>query len=248
MIFSRADFKAAAKRSMRSAKPHVMLVSLVYLLITGGLFRITFNFSNIPLSSSSGSISGSHGFHIYPSFFFGFFLIAMLIAFVFSLLTSVVEFGYYRYALNLSRGLPADISTLFDGFRRGGLKALGLIIVISLLTFLWSLLFIIPGIVASYRYSQAIFVLADNPEADIFYCISRSKQLTKGNKLELFVLDLSFLGWLLLVPFTLGILSLWLTPYIFVTKAFYFHALSGGVPNAETQDFKSGHREDPFDI
>lgn len=106
-------------------------------------------------------------------------------------------YGYIAFALSLFRRQPAGVGKLFDGFERI-IKLLGLTIMITVFTLLWSLLFIIPGIVAGYRYSQAYNILYDHPEYGIFKCISESKRMMNGNKGSLFVLTLSYLGWLIL--------------------------------------------------
>jgi uncharacterized membrane protein len=86
---------------------------------------------------------------------------------------------------------------VFNGFEYY-LKTLGLALVIGMFVFLWSLLLIIPGIVACFRYSQAFFILADDPTKGIMQCINESKERMEGNKGSLFVLNLSFIGWLIL--------------------------------------------------
>lgn len=95
--------------------------------------------------------------------------------------------------------------------------------------FLWGLLFVIPGIVASYRYRQALYLLLDHPEMGIMECISESKRMMRGHKAELFILDLSFLGWSLLtiIPFV----SVYVLPYMQSTYAIYYmhlRELDGG--------------------
>ncbi len=89
------------------------------------------------------------------------------------------------------------------------------------------MLFIIPGIVASYKYRMAIYIQIDNPEYSASECIRISKEMMMGHKAELFVLELSFIGWALLtiIPFV----SLYVLPYIETTTAnFYNVLLSGG--------------------
>jgi uncharacterized membrane protein len=124
----------------------------------------------------------------------------------------------------------AGFGELFDGFGMF-FKFLWLNILIGIFTFLWSLLFVIPGIVASYRYRMAIYIMIDNPEFSAMECIRRSKAMMAGRKWELFVLDLSFIGWGLLtaIPFV----SLYVSPYIEITVANYYNALSGYIPQAD---------------
>lgn len=97
-----------------------------------------------------------------------------------------------------------------DGYGR---KAWGMFLV-WLFTFLWSLLFIIPGIVKTFAYAMTPFILEDNPELSAKAAIDRSVAMMKGHKFDLFYLCLSFIGWALLAILTLGIGLLWLMPYM----------------------------------
>ena len=96
----------------------------------------------------------------------------------------------------------------------------------GLFVFLWSLLFVIPGVIKSYSYSQAMYIIAENPELGALAAIRRSKLMMRGRKFDFFVLcELSFYPWFLLLPFTLGILAIWLVPYMELTVInFYNHA------------------------
>ena len=83
---------------------------------------------------------------------------------------------------------------------------------------MWSLLFVIPGIVKALAYSQTFFIVAENPHISVRKAMRLSIAMTKGYKGDLFVLGLSFIGWALLSTLTLYIGYLWLTPYINVTQ------------------------------
>ena len=97
----------------------------------------------------------------------------------------------------------------------------------SLLTFLWSLLFIVPGIIASYRYALAPYLMAENPDMGVMEAIARSKELMNGSKWRLFCLQLSFIGWSLLCVLTLGIGYLWLAPYQNAAEAAFYLEVTG---------------------
>ena len=113
------------------------------------------------------------------------------------LVTGPLMLGLTIFFLALFRGHDVDAFDIFLGFEKFG-KALGLLLYIGLFTFLWSLLFIIPGIIASIRYSQAFYILADDPTKGIKQCVEESKSMMRGNKAKYFWLTLSFIGWLLL--------------------------------------------------
>ena len=93
----------------------------------------------------------------------------------------------------------------------------------GLFTFLWSLLFYIPGMVKYYSYSQAMRIAVENPGIGALEAIDRSKKLMNGNKMKLFVLDLSFIGWMILGGFTFGLLYIWLTPYMSTAQTMFYN-------------------------
>ena len=146
------------------------------------------------------------------------------ISIVISLVSAILGTGYILYTMNVRKGLETPYATLFDGFLFAG-KVILLQIVMGIFVFLWSLLFIIPGIIAGYRYRFALYNLCENPEMGVMEAIRLSKQQTMGFKLDLFVLDLTFIGWGILCGLTLGILSIWIRPYIQQTDLAYFDAI-----------------------
>ena len=136
--------------------------------------------------------------------------------------------------LDLLRGNKQEIRPFSDVFRGfSGVFALGIIVIYILSTIfvsLWALLFVIPGIIKSYSYSQAYFIYYDTYEQtgtrpDFLACITASRRLMKGYKGKLFLLDLSFIGWHILAIITAGIGYLGVTPYISATKAAFYESL-----------------------
>ena len=89
----------------------------------------------------------------------------------------------------------------------------------TLYLFLWSLLFVIPGIVMGYAYQMVPYILAENPGMESKEALARSRAMTEGHKWNMFVLDLSFLGWAFLGLLTFGIGILFLMPYVLSTRA-----------------------------
>ena len=140
------------------------------------------------------------------------------------LLSSVLAAGWVLYHQGVRRGQTMPYSSLFDGFGFTG-KIILLHLVMGLFVFLWTLLLVIPGIIAIYRYRFALYNLCENPEMGVMEAIRLSKQQTMGFKLDLFVLDLTFIGWGILCGLTLGILSIWIRPYIQQTDLAYFDAI-----------------------
>lgn len=137
----------------------------------------------------------------------------------------VVKLGYCQYLLKLHDGQEGELKDLFSQFSRFA-EGFVLSLLTAIYTFLWTLLFIIPGIVAAYKYSMAPFILLENPGMKPDEAITASKELMDGNKGRLFCLDLSFIGWELLCGFTLGIGNLWLNPYKNAAHAAFYRSLS----------------------
>ena len=133
--------------------------------------------------------------------------------------------GYIYIYLDICAGGEVDINRLFAGFQRLG-QALCLFLLVSIFTFLWSLLFLIPGIIKGISYSQAFYILAEHPEMTASEALNESKRIMDGHKWEYFVLGLSFLGWALLATCTCGILYIWLAPYMNATYVNYYHKLT----------------------
>ena len=122
------------------------------------------------------------------------------------LVTGAMDLGLTLFFLAMFRRQIVGIGDVFLGFERYG-KALGLFLFQGLFIVLWSLLFIVPGIIAAIRYSQAFFILADDPNKGIRQCMDESKMMMRGNKAKYFCLSLSFIGWGILASIPAGVLS-----------------------------------------
>ncbi|MBO7209206.1 MAG: DUF975 family protein [Clostridia bacterium] len=129
-----------------------------------------------------------------------------------------------RVYLNVASGVKPDVSDAICGFDNFW-SAFKVNFLGSLFIYLWSLLFVIPGIVKSISYSMAIYILAENKGKPALECINESKAITNGHKSELFILGLSFIGWILLGYITLGIAYIWVLPYIQTTFANAYYSL-----------------------
>ena len=139
-----------------------------------------------------------------------------------------VSMGLLCYIVSMAQGQRAAFSTLFsEGFRgEYYLRRVGGIAWMYLFSFLWSLLFFIPGIVKSYSYALTPYLLATHPEIGAKQALKVSMKLMNGKKGELFVLDLSFLGWILLSGLTCGVLSVfYVSPYQTTTKTLWMRQL-----------------------
>ena len=111
-----------------------------------------------------------------------------------NLLSAVLAAGFVLYCMAVRRGERAEYLTLFDGFSFAG-KIILLMIVEFIFITLWAMLFVIPGVVAMYRYRFAMYNLCENPGVGVMEALAMSKRQTRGYKAQLFALDISFLGW-----------------------------------------------------
>lgn len=180
--------------------------------------------------------------------------IGMLLFYAIEIMSLIVGLGFVSFCLLVSRREEAGFGSLFDGFGIF-FRALWLSILRALLLMLWALpaligavfaamylqgfgddtlVYLAAGlnivglvleIIAAYRYSMCFFILLDAPDKGAFQCLRESRDMTRGYKGKLFVLDLSFLGWMLLsaIPFVI----LYTLPYMQVTQANYYRVLSG---------------------
>ena len=138
-----------------------------------------------------------------------------------SLLILPVVVGMHLVYLMQWRGENPPVELMFtSAFQENFLRKMGSMFLVSIYTFLWSLLFIIPGIVKTYAYAMTPYILAKYPNVDATSAIDISRRIMNGRKMDLFVVDLSFLGWNLLSLLTFGLLSIfYVAPYQLLTRA-----------------------------
>ena len=144
---------------------------------------------------------------------------------------ALIVIGPMTYGLNYvflkqARGGTAGIGELFCGFTSDFGQNFLIGLMTAIFTFLWSLLLLIPGIVKSYAYSMAYYVKADNPEFGWRECLDESIELMRGHKWELFVQDLSFIGWFIVGALCLGVGTLWVAPYYAQARAVFYDNLT----------------------
>ena len=128
---------------------------------------------------------------------------------------NLLKMGGYRFFI-LNQTAQPGIGTLLDGFRSGHYVNIVLTMFLrDLFTALWSLLLVVPGIVKHYEYLMVPYIIAENPAMDYKEAFQISKQMMDGEKMEAFIMDLSFLGWYLLSAVTCGLLAIfYVNPYV----------------------------------
>ena len=169
--------KAESRSLLRTGEVNPFRMTLFYLLIALVLDMIN--------SGVSYMIDSAGGFTV-----LSFSFVSILVG----LVALVLNAGYYCYCFGILRREEMPYESLFDAFPFAG-KVILLSIVEGVFIFLWSMLFVIPGIIAAYRYSFAMLNLCENPELGVMEALNLSKQQTNGYKMQLFLLQLSFIGY-----------------------------------------------------
>lgn len=235
-----ADFRSIARNALSGRWTIAVITGLIASLLgavasNGPEVKLNINDSgaNVGLefagqqiyTSSGGWNEALTGFIVGSATFI--ILAALVMAVVYFILGSVVGVGYSRFNLDLvDRQKEPEIGTLFGYFKYWKTTTAASLLQ-GLYVFLWSLLFIIPGIVAGYSYAMTNYILAEHPELTASEAIEQSKQMMSGNRFRLFCLQFSFIGWDLLCALTLGIGNLWLRPYKQAAEAAFYREVSG---------------------
>ena len=182
------------------------------------------------------SLTGNWGAAILGLVIYGAIVSLLSTTGVGSFVTGLVSLGYISLYLSLLRGktptFEGSISAITENI---GTKFVSTLLVM-LYTFLWSLLFIIPGIVKSYSYAMTPYILLDRPELSPTEALKESEKMMNGHKMDLFILDLSFIGWILLSMLTCGVLILYVEPYMMATKTAFYLDLKGPDPEPAVEE------------
>lgn len=221
-MLDRVAVKAEAKQIVRTGRVSPMAVTAVVIIVgfvldrlvdlmeNGSLFY-SYTFAaeyyeaimngNMDALFSLDGVQGSVG-----GLFSGYTSIMVM------LVTTVLMGGYYIYSIGIRRGIEMPYSSLLDGLGQAG-RLILCEIIMGIKVFLWSLLFVIPGIVAFYRYRFATYNLLTDSSLSASQAIKLSCAQTNGMKMDLFTLDLSFIGWSIVSNLTLGLADVWIMPY-----------------------------------
>ena len=235
------DFRRIARNALTNKWFIAVAVGLVASIL-GGIsgggpeFKVNIDGSNISMNfnvagqtiksiGTNGGVDSEVGAFILASL--PIIIIASLIAAViYFALGSFIGVGYAKFNLNLVDKKNAAFETLFEYFSYWKTTTIARLLR-ALYVFLWSLLFIIPGIVAGFSYAMTDYILAEDPELTADEAISQSKSMMMGNKWRFFCLQFSFIGWDILATLAFGIGHLWLTPYKQVAYAAFYREVSG---------------------
>ena len=152
-------------------------------------------------------------------------IVSAIIGALFSIfVTNAITVGVSNYFVKNTDSKPS-FADAFSGFKVKYGRNIGTLLLVGIKTVLWTLLFIIPGIIKTYEYSIIPYILADDPEISSKDAFKKAKQLMKGNKWRLFKLEFSFIGWFVLCVLTLGIGTFFLLPYVNAANAEFYAEL-----------------------
>ena len=232
-MWKRAELKDKAKKALKGHYWQAFVVSLI-ILITGG------SHNHGELGSGAGGTGGAGAgnalnFDYQIAFIVGAVILLIVILRIF--IGYILEVGGRKYFIKLAEG-ESKISYLSYVFRKNNYFNVFLTMLVrSIYLILWTLLFIIPGIIKYYAYRMVSYILADNPEIGHKRAIKLSNKMTKGEKWNIFVLDLSFLGWFILGSLALGVGILFVQPYYDATNAeLYLKLKQNAIDNGLTSD------------
>ena len=228
MSWTRAELKIRAKAAVKMYYWKMVLVALILSMIGGGASGVGSR-SASDNSAGSGASSMFEGINMQVAMIA---VIIVLVVVVISLALSVFVFNVLEVGCRgfFSRSMTEDpeLGLIADGFTQNYWNCVKTQFLKSLFIGLWSLLFVIPGVIKAYEYRMVPYLLAEHPEMSSGEIFARSKEMMQGNKWDTFVLDISFVGWVLLSGITLGILYIfWVGPYIAATDAALYHRISG---------------------
>ena len=218
-MWNRQQVKEQAKQIMKRNYWKMFVVTLLAGILTGEKTTIierVQDFASNNLSYDAQPIFYSPNFQY---IFYSFISVASILGILYTIfIGNVIVVGKNGYFIKNHNDHP-ELSEIFNGFKGNYLNVVKIMFLMDLKTLLWLFLFIVPGLIKAYEYSMIPYLLAENPDLSASQAFSLSKQMTTGQKMDLFVLDLSFIGWVFLGLICCGIGLLFVQPYPEATKA-----------------------------
>ena len=218
-MWNRQQVKEQAKQIMKRNYWKMFVVTLIASILTGEKTTIierVQDFTSNNLSYDSQPIFYSSNFEL---IFYSFISVASILGILYTIfIGNVIVVGKNGYFIKNHDENP-ELSEIFKGFKGNYLNVVKIMFLMDLKTLLWLLLLIVPGLIKAYEYSMIPYLLAENPNLSASEAFSLSKQMTTGQKMNRFVLDLSLLGWIILGLICCGIGILFVLPYPEATRA-----------------------------
>lgn len=227
MGWTRQQVKAKAKAVMSASYWKMFVVSILLTAVAGGapyIIEAVFSPAPMPIDVDYATVTNVI---LGASVFAG--VLELLWLF---LVAAPFEIGVTKYYVQVSEDSNAAMDRCFDGFRYNWKNIVWIYFLMVMKLFLWSLLFVIPGIIKAFEYSMIPYLLAENPNMTAKEAFETSKKMTDNEKWNLFVLDLSFIGWYLLGLLCCGVGTIFVAPYVRATEVqVYFVLKTKLIPN-----------------
>ena len=199
------ELKSAARQSLSGKWGSGVLLCLAYVVLLIVIF-VVLSLIMSPFTSDSDSLQEPF---------------AVIILIIFLIASLPLYWAFMVEFLNVARGNPCKAGNLFHGYN-DFCRICGTMLLQSIYTFLWTLLLIIPGIIKYYSYALTPYILNDDSALSFNGAIDKSMAMMRGHKMDLFILDLSFIGWYILGCVTCDIGFLWIIPYWQTTRAHFY--------------------------
>ena len=218
---NRAELKSKAKELVRGNKWYILkpvvIIGLIIVIIEAIAAGLDFGlgFAKVETVTEFGMtstrITGGY--------------ITLLVGIFTGFASSALSVAYAHYILSFVRGKRLELSDVIDFMKKNWWLAFVVGLISGLIVLGCSILFLIPGIIASVGLTYYQEVCADNLDMKATEIIKKAWNMTKGHKLDLFVLSLSFIGWTIVASLTFGILYIWLTPYMTITFTLFYEQI-----------------------
>lgn len=227
MSWTRQEVKTKAKAAMSASYWKMFVASILLTAVTGGtpyIIEAVFSPAPMPIDVDYDTVTNVI---LSASVFAG--VLELLWLF---LVASPLEIGVTKYYIQVSEDSSIAMDRCFDGFRYNWKNVVWINFLMVMKLFFWSLLFVIPGIIKAFEYSMIPYLLAENPNMTTKEAFETSKKMTDNEKWNLFVLDLSFIGWYFLGLLCCGIGTIFIAPYVRATEVqVYFVLKTKLIPN-----------------
>ena len=227
-MWTRATLKEEARASLKRNYANTVVAALIFAFANG-----MFGGSTASNRGANSVFSGSFNTSLteFLSMILGLVIIVSIIGLVIKILIlNPIQVGAQRFFIE-NHYSPSSLRPLLWGFKSNYFNIVKTMFLTDIYIFLWTLLLIIPGIIKSYSYRMVPYILAENPDMDPSSVISLSIDMMNGEKLNAFILDLSFIPWNLLSAITFNIVGIfYVYPYVFSTNAELYLALKSSAP------------------
>ena len=208
----RVKIKEAAKEKIKGNKWNIIWPALIISVVAGLLERLVGGTPTFTTDANGYMVMEPMSAKV------------MVAIYIIGLIVGIVTSCYKKYILNFVRNGKFDTNDIINCVKEKWVDLLVASILVYVIVFLCTLLFVVPGIIMGFAYAMVTYIIIDS-DTKGSDSLKKSREMMKGYKWNYFVFYLSFLGWILLTPFTLGILLVWLYPYMTVADAIYYDEL-----------------------